>query len=85
MVQWLPAFCERDVETSGPIIRGELLYHPGYCQRQNKRLAPWSCSRVQCFVHGDLIDSEAVSRLLASNSNRPSHCEGHGSALRNDQ
>jgi hypothetical protein len=34
------AFCERDVETSGSIIRGELLYRPGYCQRQNKRLAP---------------------------------------------
>ena len=71
-------FCERDVETSGSIIRGELLYHLGYCQNQNKRLAAWSCSRVQCFIHGNLIDIEAaVSRLLLpSNSNRPSHCEG---------
>jgi len=58
---------------------------PRLSQRQNKRLAPWSCSRVQCFVYGDLIDSEAVSRLLPSNSNRPSYCEGHGSALRDDQ
>jgi hypothetical protein len=36
------------------------------------------------FCARDLIDSEAVSSLLPSNSNRSSHCEGHGSALRND-
>jgi hypothetical protein len=65
------AFCERDVSASGSIIRRELLHNPGYFQRQSKIIDPWSCSRVQCFVHGDVTDSEALSRLLPPNSNGP--------------
>jgi hypothetical protein len=44
------AFCERVIEPSGSVVRGELLYRRGDCHHQNKGPALWSCneSSVLC-------------------------------------